>query len=157
MSESDLHIERDNLDGWSLPAWTYDDPEFAALEVQRIFRPSWQVVCHVSDVPNIGDWHSLDYIGESVIVVRGADQVLRAFTNVCRHRGSRLVDGSGGCAKKLVCPYHAWTYDLDGRLTGVPDSASYPRSTRKALVRSTRNLARLFSSVSKAAAPLSRK
>ncbi len=76
--------------------------------------------------PNAGDWHSLDYIGESVIVVRGADQVLRAFTNVCRHRGSRLVDGSSGCAKKLVCPYHAWTYDLDGRLTGVPDSASYP-------------------------------
>src|SRR3546814_13525548 len=51
---------------------------------------------------------------------------VRAFANVCRHRGSRLVDGAAGCAKKLVCPYHAWTYELDGRLTGVPDSASYP-------------------------------
>uniref|UniRef100_UPI004053FAF9 Rieske 2Fe-2S domain-containing protein n=1 Tax=Sphingorhabdus sp. TaxID=1902408 RepID=UPI004053FAF9 len=83
MSESDLHNMRDDLDGWSLPAWTYDDPEFAALEVDSMFRPSWQVVCHVSDVANAGDWHSLDYIGESVIVVRGNDDVLRAFTNVC--------------------------------------------------------------------------
>jgi carnitine monooxygenase subunit len=119
-------ITTDPLDGWSLPAWTYSDPEFAVLENDRIFRPGWQVVCHVSDVPNAGDWHSLDYIGESVIVVRQTDNSVRAFTNVCRHRGSRLVDGSAGCAKKLVCPYHAWTYDLDGRLTGVPDSASYP-------------------------------
>ncbi len=114
------------LDGWSLPAWTYRDPEFHALESDRIFRPSWQVVCHENDLPAPGDWHTLDYIGESVIVVRGRDQVLRAFTNVCRHRGSRLLDGASGCAKKLVCPYHAWTYDLDGRLSGVPDSASYP-------------------------------
>ena len=72
------------------------------------------------------DGPTFDELGESVIVVRGQDMQLRAFTNVCRHRGSRLVDGASGCAKKLVCPYHAWTYDLDGRLTGVPDSASYP-------------------------------
>lgn len=116
----------DPLDGWSLPGWTYRDAEFHQLENARIFRPSWQVVCHESDLPKQGDWHTLDYIGESVIVTRGADSALRAFTNVCRHRGSRLVDGASGCAKKLVCPYHAWTYDLDGRLTGVPDSSSYP-------------------------------
>ena len=120
----------DNLDGWSLPAWTYSDPDFHAAEIERIFRPSWQVVCHNSDIPNAGDWHSIDYCGESVIVVRGADRLMRAFTNVCRHRGSRLLDGAAGCAKKLVCPYHAWTYDLDGRLTGVPDSASYPTLDR---------------------------
>lgn len=116
----------DPLDGWSLPAWTYSDPEFFALEKERVFAPAWQVVCHESDLPNPGDWHSLEYIGESVIVVRGKDMVLRAFANVCRHRGSRLLDGAIGCAKKLVCPYHAWTYDLDGSLTGVPDSGSYP-------------------------------
>lgn len=121
----------DPLDGWSLPAWTYADPEFAGVEAARIFRPSWQIVCHESDVAQPGDWHSLDYIGESVIVVRGSDARLRAFTNVCRHRGSRLVDGARGCARKLVCPYHAWTYELDGRLTGVPDSASYPTLDRE--------------------------
>ena len=114
------------LDGWSLPAWTYSDPEFFAVEQERVFAPSWQVVCHESDVANPGDWHTLEYLGESVLVIRGKDMALRAFTNVCRHRGSRVVDGSSGCAKKLVCPYHAWTYDLDGTLTGVPDSASYP-------------------------------
>lgn len=121
----------DPLEGWSLPSWTYHDAEFHHVELDRVFRPSWQVVCHVSDIPKAGDWHTLDYCGESVIVVRGQDSVLRAFTNVCRHRGSRLVDGASGCAKKLVCPYHAWTYDLDGTLTGVPDSASYPTLDRK--------------------------
>ena len=122
--------QQDALAGWSLPAWTYRDPEFFALELDRVFRPSWQVVCHESDVPATGDWHTLDYCGESVIVVRGNDTQLRAFTNVCRHRGSRIVDGSQGCARKLVCPYHAWTYELDGRLSGVPDSASYPTLDR---------------------------
>ena len=117
---------RDPLDGWSLPAWTYDDPDFFAAEVEAVFAPSWQVVCHISDIAGKGDWHSLDFLGESIIVIRGQDDVVRAFTNVCRHRGSRLLDGSSGCAKKLVCPYHAWTYELDGRLSGVPDSASYP-------------------------------
>ena len=120
----------DPLEGWSLPAWTYSDAEFFEAEKERVFAPSWQIVCHESDIPNPGDWHTLDYIGESVVVVRGRDDALRAFTNVCRHRGSRIVDGSNGCAKKLVCPYHAWTYDLDGRLTGVPDSASYPAFDR---------------------------
>ena len=123
-------VTHDPFDGWSLPAWTYRDADFFEAEKERVFRPSWQVVCHESDVAHEGDWHSLDYLGESVIVVRGKDRVLRAFTNVCRHRGSRLVDGSSGCAKKLVCPYHAWNYDLDGRLTGVPDSASYPTLDR---------------------------
>ncbi|WP_086733629.1 aromatic ring-hydroxylating oxygenase subunit alpha [Erythrobacter colymbi] len=129
MATQPLH-DTDPLEGWSLPSWTYHDAEFHAVELDRVFRPSWQVVCHTSDIPKAGDWHTLDYCGESVIVVRGTDDVLRAFTNVCRHRGSRLVDGASGCAKKLVCPYHAWTYDLDGKLTGVPDSASYPTLDR---------------------------
>ncbi len=111
--------------GRSLPAWTYSDPEFFAVEVERIFRPAWQIVCHQSDIPAPGDYHTLDYIGESVIVMRGEDGAVRAFTNVCRHRGARIVDGPSGCAKKLVCPYHGWTYEVDGRLTGVPMKASY--------------------------------
>lgn len=110
---------------WSLPAWTYSDPDFFDAEVAQVIRPSWQVVCHVSDVANAGDYHTLEYIGESVIVVRGRDATLNAFNNVCRHRGSRLMDGPSGCAKKLVCPYHAWTYDLDGRLTGMPMRETY--------------------------------
>ena len=119
-------IENDPQDGWSLPAWVYSDPDYFAAEMARVIRPSWQVVCHVSDVPVAGDWHTLAYADESILVVRGNDMAVRAFTNVCRHRGSRLVDGASGCAKKLVCPYHAWTYDLDGRLTGVPAKRDYP-------------------------------
>ena len=125
MSLRDNLANIDPLEGFSLPAWTYDDPDMFAAEVERVFLPSWQIVCHLSDVPKSGNWHSLEYLGESVIVVRGTDDIVRAFTNVCRHRGSRLLDGSSGCAKKIVCPYHAWTYELDGRLSGVPDSASY--------------------------------
>ncbi|MDX3909855.1 MAG: aromatic ring-hydroxylating dioxygenase subunit alpha [Sphingobium sp.] len=116
----------DLLEGWSLPAWTYDDRDFFRAEQDRVFAPSWQLVCHLSDIPEKGDWHTLEYLGESIVVVRGEDAVVRAFTNVCRHRGSRILDGSSGCAKKLVCPYHAWTYDLDGRLSGVPQKSDYP-------------------------------
>ena len=110
---------------WSLPGWTYHDPEFFAAEMDRVIRPSWQIVCHISEVPGPGDYRTLDYLGESVIVIRGMDGVVRAFTNVCRHRAMRLVEGPG-CAKKLVCPYHAWTYAVDGRLSGVPHKAEYP-------------------------------
>ncbi len=113
-------------EGWSLPAWTYRDPEYFAVEMERVLRPSWQVVCHVSDIPSPGYWHTLEFLGESIIVVRGKDDRIRAFTNVCRHRGSRIADGASGCAKKLVCPYHAWTYELDGRLAGVPGRSRYP-------------------------------
>lgn len=111
---------------FSLPGWIYHDPEFHALEMERIFRPSWQIVCHVSEVANAGDYRTIDYCDESVIVIRGDDRELRAFTNVCRHRAMRLVEGPAGCAKKLVCPYHAWVYETDGRLTGVPNRREYP-------------------------------
>ena len=111
---------------WSLPGWIYTDPEFLQLEIERILRPSWQIVCHASDLPQPGDWRTIDYAGESVVVVRGEDGVIRAFANVCRHRAMRLVEGHAGCARKFVCPYHAWTYDIDGRLTGVPMKADYP-------------------------------
>lgn len=132
----DTNPTTDPLDGWSLPSWIYSDAEFFALERERVFAPSWQLVCHESDIASTGDWHALDILGESIIAVRGCDKNLRAFANVCRHRGSRIVDGPRGCAKKFTCPYHAWTYDLDGRLTGVPDAVSYPGldKTRHGLV-----------------------
>ena len=75
----------------SLPGWIYHDREFFELEQEAIFRNSWQVVCHLSDVPRAGDYHSFDFLGESVIVVRGDDGEVRGFHNVCRHRASRLL------------------------------------------------------------------
>ena len=117
--------EADPTDDLSLPGWVYHDPEYFAVEMRRLIRPAWQIVCHVSDIATVGDWRSLDYLGESVIVIRGADNAVRAFANVCRHRGSRLVDGEEGCARRLTCPYHGWTYGADGRLIGVPHKADY--------------------------------
>ncbi|MEG3180902.1 aromatic ring-hydroxylating oxygenase subunit alpha [Sphingomonas sp. LT1P40] len=112
-------------DNLSLPGWLYTDPEYFEVEVDRVIRPSWQIVCHESDIAGAGDYHTLDYIGESVIAIRGQDGLIRAFANVCRHRAMRLVDGPSGCAKKLICPYHAWSYETDGRLTGVPMRGDY--------------------------------
>ncbi|HWJ39117.1 MAG TPA: aromatic ring-hydroxylating dioxygenase subunit alpha [Sphingomicrobium sp.] len=116
----------DVLDGMSLPGWLYFDPEFFEAEKKAFLRAAPQVVCHESEIATPGEWRTLDYLGESIIVMRGDDGTPRAFSNVCRHRGSRLVDGSGGCAKLLTCPYHAWSYARDGRLVGVPHRNEYP-------------------------------
>ena len=116
----------DHLDGMSLPGWLYFDPEFFAAEKKAFLRSAPQVVCHESDIAAPGDWRTLEFLEESVIVIRGDDGEVRAFSNVCRHRGSRLLDGSGGCAKVLTCPYHAWSYARDGRLVGVPHRQEYP-------------------------------
>jgi len=116
----------DPLAGVSLPGWLYHDAEFFAAEKRAFLRAAPQVVCHQSEIAEPGEWRSLDYLGESVIVIGGDDRQVRAFHNVCRHRGSRLVDGSGGCARVLTCPYHAWSYARDGRLAGVPHRSEYP-------------------------------
>jgi phenylpropionate dioxygenase-like ring-hydroxylating dioxygenase large terminal subunit len=115
-----------NTEALSLPAWIYRDTEFFEREKQAIFRNSWQLVCHVSDVPRPGDFHTFEFFGESVVVLRAEDGGIRAFHNVCRHRAARLLDGpSGHCGRRITCPYHAWSYALDGRLVGVPNRESF--------------------------------
>ncbi len=111
---------------YGLPGWLYHDADAFEAERARIFRRSWQIVCHLSDIPKPGDWQSLLVMGEPIVAVRQPDGAVRAFANVCRHRGARILDGAAGCAKKLICPYHAWTYEIDGRLSGVPMKADYP-------------------------------
>jgi phenylpropionate dioxygenase-like ring-hydroxylating dioxygenase large terminal subunit len=113
-------------DAFSLPSWIYSDPDFFELEKQTIFRSSWQLVCHLSDLPKPGDYHTFDFLGESVVAVRGTDDQVRSFHNVCRHRASRLLDGpKGHCGGRITCPYHAWTYALDGRLIAVPHRETF--------------------------------
>jgi len=116
----------DPLDNMSLPGWLYFDPEFFEAEKKAFLRAAPQIVCHESEIAEPGEWRTLEYLGESVVVIRGDDGEVRAFSNVCRHRGSRIVDGYGGCAKVLTCPYHAWSYARDGRLVGVPHRQEYP-------------------------------
>lgn len=106
---------------FSLPGWIYRDADFLRAEKEQVFAASWQVVCHLNDIPNPGDYHTLDFLGEPIVAVRARDFGVKAFFNVCRHRAARLLDGgSGHCPGRIVCPYHAWTYDLDGRLSAVP-------------------------------------
>jgi phenylpropionate dioxygenase-like ring-hydroxylating dioxygenase large terminal subunit len=124
---SSIAAARAEDDAVSLPGWIYSDPDFFEREQQVIFRASWQVICHQSDIPNPGDYHSLDFLGQPLVVIRGDDGRPRSFFNVCRHRASRLLDGSRGhCGRRITCPYHAWTYALDGRLVGVPQRSSFP-------------------------------
>ena len=105
----------------SLPSWTYRNEEFFRLEAELLFRRSWQLVCHLSNVPEPGDYFTYSFVGENVVVLRGEDGVIRAFHNVCSHRGTRLLDGpSGNVKSRIICPYHAWSYDHEGNLTGVP-------------------------------------
>ena len=116
-------IEEDRL---SLPAWIYHDAEFLSAEYEKVFRPSWQIVCHLSDIPAPGRYHTLDIFGETILVVRGNDLQPRGFYNVCRHRAARLLDGHAGqCGSRIVCPYHAWSYGLDGALIGMPERAAF--------------------------------
>lgn len=108
-----------------LPAWTYHSPGLFALERRAVFLNHWQVVGHVSDIPAPGDWLAFDLLGERAVIIRGRDGVVRAFHNLCRHRGARVVEGAQGqCRGALVCPFHGWVYNLDGTLRGAaqPDS-----------------------------------
>ncbi|MDB5430459.1 MAG: hcaE [Caulobacter sp.] len=122
----DLDQESASQEGLGLPGWIYHDADYLEAEKAAVFRPSWQIVCHLSDIPEPGDFHTLEYLGESIVVVRGEDRAVRAFHNVCRHRASRVVDGpKGNCGQRLTCPYHAWSYDLEGRLAGVPNRKAF--------------------------------
>jgi phenylpropionate dioxygenase-like ring-hydroxylating dioxygenase large terminal subunit len=110
----------------ALPAWVYNNAELTRLELERVLKPSWQIVCHVNSIPNTGDFETFDLGAESVMVLRDRDGSIRAFHNVCRHRGARLLDGSGNCPATITCPYHGWTYRHDGGLIGMPVRESFP-------------------------------
>jgi carnitine monooxygenase subunit len=113
-------------DDFGLPGWIYHDRDFFELEKRSIFRSSWQLVCHSNDIPEIGDYHRFDLFDESVVTVRGKDAQLRSFHNVCRHRASRLLDAQkGNCGHLIQCPYHHWSYSLEGKLIGVPQRTSF--------------------------------
>jgi len=102
--------------GHALGRAFYNDAEVYERDLERIFLRNWLYVGHVSEIAEPGDYLTYEIAGESVIVVRGTDGAVRALINVCRHRGSRICDAPCGNTRWLVCPYHGWTYDLDGSL-----------------------------------------
>jgi Rieske 2Fe-2S family protein len=104
----------------------YLEPEIVRLEQEAIFERTWQLAGHVADLAEPGSYITADVVDQPVLVVRDHDGEIRAFRNVCRHRGSRLLAGSGSCGKAIRCLYHGWTYKLDGRLIGVPEGREIP-------------------------------
>ncbi|MCA3562131.1 MAG: aromatic ring-hydroxylating dioxygenase subunit alpha [Aestuariivirga sp.] len=121
--------------GWDrggLPAWTYHSQALFDLERDQLFLTHWQVVGHVGNIPAAGDWLSFDMLGERAVIMRGQDGVVRAFHNLCRHRGARVVDGSKGhCKGAIVCPFHGWVYNLDGSLRGAARPSSFGELKRE--------------------------
>lgn len=120
-----MAIERALNAGMTFPAAWYSDPAMHRLELTEIFRRSWQVVCFEARVAEPGD-HAVSTVGDvPVIIVRGEDRILRGFINVCRHRAFPLASCDGN-RRSLQCRYHAWTYDLEGRLRAAPRSDGEP-------------------------------
>jgi choline monooxygenase len=111
----------------TLPAWCYTSKKFYERERDRIFFKMWNCIGHKSRVPNVGSYITFDFCGVPLIVVKGQNDKIRAFINSCPHRGSIIMEGEGTC-RVMKCPYHAWAFELDGKLMATPlfeESASF--------------------------------
>lgn len=104
-----------------VPNWVYSDPQIFACEQERIFEgPNWLYVCLDAEIPNPGDFTRSRLGTREVVAVRGADGAVNVLLNRCAHRSMQFCSANRGTAKEFICPYHQWTYDLEGRLFGVP-------------------------------------
>lgn len=119
----------------TLHARAYVDPAILERERHEVFARAWMVIGHVAEVAAPGDFTTGSIAGEPVVVVRDREGRLRAFSNVCRHRAARLADGAGNCGKVLRCPYHGWTYRLDGSLAAMPEGRGFGRDFDREAVR----------------------
>ena len=121
MSETSVRGERgafeaDARQSWTLPSRYYTDPDILERELAGIFRRSWICVGHLCDLAEGGSYFTETVAGQPLLVIRGQDGALRAFFNVCQHRGHELLKGSGRIKGGITCPYHAWSYGHDGAL-----------------------------------------
>ncbi|MEL7347398.1 MAG: aromatic ring-hydroxylating dioxygenase subunit alpha [Pseudomonadota bacterium] len=114
----------------ALEARYYTDPAIFAAEHRGLFARTWQFACHASEIENPGDYLAVTVAGEDLVILRGRDGAIRAFYNVCQHRAHQLVSGQGN-TRVLVCPYHAWTYELTGELRAGPNIKSVRGFDRK--------------------------
>jgi phenylpropionate dioxygenase-like ring-hydroxylating dioxygenase large terminal subunit len=107
------------------PKERYVDPEFFRLEAERLWSRVWQMACRLEEIPAPGDFVEYEILDQSVIIVRTDEGDVRAFQNACRHRGVRVVAGTGTCESGFTCPFHGWCYALDGRNTHVPQRRTF--------------------------------
>ena len=109
-----------------IPNWVYTDPEIFTQELERIFDgPSWLYTCLEAEIPNPGDFKRSKLGTREVLAVRGADGGVRVLVNRCAHRSMQVCSANRGNAREFICPYHQWTYSLDGKLLGVPFRRGY--------------------------------
>ncbi len=121
-------------DRGGLPAWTYDSEELLDLEKEAVFRRNWLCAGHVSEIPQVGDYLCLDAADERALILRGRDGEVRAFHNLCRHRGSRVAtERQGRCKRAIICPFHGWSYNLDGSLRAMASPKTFPDIDKKSL------------------------
>jgi choline monooxygenase len=108
---------------FTIPSSWYTNDELYQLELKNVFAHSWQFVCRIGQVESAGQYVTTDVAGEPIVIVRGNDNVLRGFFNVCRHHAAAVMTEPEGKTSQLRCPYHGWTYSLAGELKGTPDFA----------------------------------
>jgi choline monooxygenase len=120
MSDLAYNFDPNLAAAWTPPAAWYFDPGFLEQEKLKVFGHTWQLAGRAAQVAQPGQFFTADIAGEAVIVTRGEDGKLRAFSNVCRHRAGPVAAGEGSC-KRFRCAYHGWTYALDGVLLGTPE------------------------------------
>jgi choline monooxygenase len=108
---------------WTIPASWYTDQRLYELELKTVFANSWQMVGRVDQVQEPGDYLTTEIGSDPVLIVRGGDNAIRGFFNVCRHHAAAVMTEPAGKANQLRCPYHGWTYSLEGELKGTPDFA----------------------------------
>jgi choline monooxygenase len=117
----------------TIPASWYLSSEVAELEGTTVFSRSWQIAGRVEQVERPGQYLTCEIAGEPIVIVRGTDNVLRGFFNVCRHHAAAVMTQSSGDATCLKCPYHGWTYSLDGQLQSAPDLGAVRNFDRKSM------------------------
>ncbi|MGI9461804.1 MAG: aromatic ring-hydroxylating oxygenase subunit alpha [Alphaproteobacteria bacterium] len=119
-------------DRWGLPGWAYHNDNLTQLEIKKVFRTHWQIICHVSNIPKPGDFITDNLLGDRILILHGNDNKIRAFYNICCHRGSQVVEKEkGNCGHVLTCPFHGWTYHLDGSLMGIAQKGAYDQINKK--------------------------
>lgn len=119
-------LNTDPAQSFTLPGYLYSDPAILAQEKLKIFFKEWQLVGHTSQLRNPGDYVTWEIAGQKVFVIKGRDEVNRAFFNVCQHRAHQLLEGQGNARSAIVCPYHAWTYRVDGSLRTARGTEKLP-------------------------------
>ncbi len=143
----------------TLPGAVYASPDVLRLEQRGLFAHHWLCVGREADIASVGDYFLKDVAGDSIIVVRGSDRQIRAFYNVCRHRGARLLDAPQGRGlARVLCPYHSWSYNLDGSVHTAPQMGENFRKLDSPLVavRLGVHLGFIFLNLDDAAQPLER-